>query len=202
MFMEAAQLDHRTNVMQAPKMTVFNGQTASISVGDELAFLDWSDVIHQSSIGHDLLMTIMPVVSADRRFLRLQLSPALQNLRPPGMPLLPFQQCVPQVFLDNGGPGQTTVFQALFQQQPCSVSIAVDTAMVIPDGATVLIGGLKTLVQGRSVPALPQKIPYLARLFRSTTWEARSLMILVTARIIVNEEEDQQFLGTLQRIPK
>ena len=32
MFLEAAQGDRRTNVMQAPKITVFNGQTANINV--------------------------------------------------------------------------------------------------------------------------------------------------------------------------
>ena len=30
MFMEAAQGDRRANVMQAPKLTLFNGQTATI----------------------------------------------------------------------------------------------------------------------------------------------------------------------------
>ena len=30
MFLEAAQGDQRTNVMQAPKLTLFNGQTADI----------------------------------------------------------------------------------------------------------------------------------------------------------------------------
>ena len=31
MFMEAAQGDRRTNVMQAPKLTLFNGQTSTIT---------------------------------------------------------------------------------------------------------------------------------------------------------------------------
>ena len=32
MFMEAAQGDRRVNVMQAPKLTLFNGQTATLAV--------------------------------------------------------------------------------------------------------------------------------------------------------------------------
>jgi hypothetical protein len=32
--------------------------------------------------------------------------------------------------------------------------------------------------------------------------EAQSLMIMVTARIIINEEEEQEFLGNLPRIPR
>src|SRR5207247_1619533 len=39
MFLEAAQGDRRTNVMQAPKITVFNGQTSTMFVGDQTFFL-------------------------------------------------------------------------------------------------------------------------------------------------------------------
>ena len=34
MFMEAAQGDRRVNVMQAPKLTLFNGQTSTLTVSD------------------------------------------------------------------------------------------------------------------------------------------------------------------------
>src|SRR5207253_2162156 len=34
LFMEAAQGDQRTNVMQAPKLTMFNGQTSTITITD------------------------------------------------------------------------------------------------------------------------------------------------------------------------
>src|SRR5437588_5467996 len=39
MFLEAAQGDRHMNVMQAPKLTVFNGQTATISINDFQFFL-------------------------------------------------------------------------------------------------------------------------------------------------------------------
>src|SRR5262249_8401876 len=38
-FMEAAQGDQRTNVMQAPKLTMFNGQSASLSVTNQQFFV-------------------------------------------------------------------------------------------------------------------------------------------------------------------
>ena len=40
MFMEAAQGDRRVNVMQAPKLTLFNGQTATLTVNDLQFFVD------------------------------------------------------------------------------------------------------------------------------------------------------------------
>ena len=40
MFMEAAQGDRRVNVMQAPKLTLFNGQTATLTVTDTAVLRD------------------------------------------------------------------------------------------------------------------------------------------------------------------
>src|SRR5205085_432060 len=39
LFMEAAQGDQRTNVMQAPKLTLFNGQTSTLTVSDQQFFV-------------------------------------------------------------------------------------------------------------------------------------------------------------------
>src|SRR5439155_25533449 len=38
-FLEAAQGDQRANIMQAPKMTLFNGQTATLSVVNNQFFV-------------------------------------------------------------------------------------------------------------------------------------------------------------------
>jgi Flp pilus assembly secretin CpaC len=215
LFMEAAQGDRRTNVMQAPKITVFNGQTASINVGDELYFLTQINVIQvngqmvfqpqQNPVPYGVFMTVTPVVSADRRFVRLNLNPTLQNLVSATVPLLPVQQIVPQLLYDNLSPPQPTVF-TMFFQQPSTSFITLNTTVVVPDGGTVLMGGLKTLVEGRneSGPPILSKIPYLSRLFTNVGYgrETQSLMIMVTARIIINEEEELEFLGQVPRIPR
>ena len=61
---------------------------------------------------------------------------------------------------------------------------------------TVLLGGIKRLSEGRTEQGIPMlsKIPYVSRLFRnvgigrSTT----SLMLMVTPRIIIQEEEEEK----------
>jgi type II secretory pathway component GspD/PulD (secretin) len=215
MMLDAAQGDRRTNTMQAPKITVFNGQTATISVGDQLYFMDQINVVQingqsvfqpvQNPQFYGVNMTVTPVVSADRRFVRLNLNPSLQNLVSATVPLLPVQQIVPQLFYDNISPPQPVVFQ-LFFQQPSTAFITLNTTVVVPDGGTVLMGGLKTLVEGRNEtgPPILSKIPYLSRLFKNTAYgrEGQSLMIMVTARIIINEEEEKEFLGELPPIPR
>src|SRR5205814_4102417 len=45
MFMEAAQGDRRVNVMQAPKLTLFNGQTATLTVSDTQFFVTNVNVV-------------------------------------------------------------------------------------------------------------------------------------------------------------
>ncbi len=52
-------------------------------------------------------------------------------------------------------------------------------------------------------PPILSKIPYLNRLFTNVGYgrESQSLMIMVTPRIIINEEEEQILFGQIQ-IPR
>ncbi len=63
----------------------------------------------------------------------------------------------------------------------------LDTQLVIPIGATAVLGGLKRAVERTDVTAVPylHRIPLLGRLFRreTTRREERNLVILVTARL-------------------
>ena len=71
----------------------------------------------------------------------------------------------------------------------------MQTTVAVPDGGTVLLGGLKTLEEGRNEfgPPVVSQIPYLNRLFRNTGIgrETRHIMIMVTPRIIITSEEEQ-----------
>jgi type II secretory pathway component GspD/PulD (secretin) len=219
MFLEAAQGDQRTHIMQAPKITVFNAQTANISVQDQMFFLTGVSVAQAGSqtffvpqnqpfpVG--VGMQVTPVVSADRRFVRLNLVPQITNLVSANIPLIPVQIPIPQLFDAPGGQGyisgQPVIFQMFFQQ-PSFTSIELNTTVNVPDGGTVLLGGLKTMAEGRNEfgPPILSKIPYISRLFRNQAFgrEAQSVMIMVTPRIIINEEIEQEILGNVTPIPR
>ena len=68
--------------------------------------------------------------------------------------------------------------------------------MSVPDGGTVLLGGIKRLSEGRNEYGTPilNKIPYLNRLFKNVGIgrETQSLMMTVTPRIIILEEEEER----------
>ena len=68
------------------------------------------------------------------------------------------------------------------------------TTVSVPDGGTILLGGIKRLKEGRTMSGVPilNKIPYVSRLFKNSGVgrETESLMMMVTPRIIIQEEEE------------
>ena len=77
--------------------------------------------------------------------------------------------------------------------------MTVTTTVSVPDGGTVLLGGIKRLSESRTEFGVPllSKFPYINRLFRNVGIgrDAESLMMMVTPRIIIQEEEEER-LGT------
>ena len=213
MFMEAAQGDRRTNVMSAPKLTLFNGQTATITVSDNQYFVTNVNVVGfggqivfvpvNSPTPLGVSLTIQAVVSADRRFVRLNLTPQVTNLASAIVPLFPVTTFITPVF-EGGAQGQPIPFTQ-FIQQPSIAQVSIQTTVSIPDGGTVILGGMKTLSEGRNEfgPPVLSKIPYIDRLFKNVGYgrEAQSLLLMVTPRIIINSEEEERQTGEVSTRP-
>ncbi|MGF1582229.1 MAG: type II secretion system protein GspD [Gemmataceae bacterium] len=227
MFLEAAQGNRRANNTQAPRVTVFNGQTAVIAAQDQVAFLSGVQpsvnafgnginfgpqfvVPVPNVIPIGTTINVAPVVSADRRFVRLSLQLQMQNLISANIPIVPIQIPVPQVFIDGSFPGFNPALDQQFLTVPIQLpqlsSIFVQTTVTVPDGGTVLLGGLKALLEERTEygPPVLSKIPYISRLFKNVGYgrAASSLLMMVTPRIIINEEEEQIFLEEVETIPR
>jgi general secretion pathway protein D len=87
-------------------------------------------------------------------------------------------------------------------QLPSFSQVTVTTTVSVPDGGTILLGGIKRLREGRNERSVPivSRIPYVNRLFRNVGIgrETQSLMLMVTPRIIIEEEEEEKLLGTIQ----
>jgi general secretion pathway protein D len=85
-------------------------------------------------------------------------------------------------------------------QLPTFSFVTVTTTVSVPDGGTVLLGGIKRLSEGRTERGVPvlSKLPYINRLFRNVGIgrTTSSLMMMVTPRIIIQEEEEANLLGT------
>ena len=85
-------------------------------------------------------------------------------------------------------------------QLPEFIFTTVTTTVSVPDGGTVLLGGIKRLREGRNEFGVPilSKIPYVNRLFKNVGLgrTTDSLMLMVTPRIIIQEEEEEKLLGS------
>jgi general secretion pathway protein D len=223
-FINAAQGNRRSNVLQAPKVTLFNGQQASISdttqtpfvmsvipvVGDFAAAQQPVIVI----LSEGTFMTVQAVVSADRRFVRLTVVPFFSNIgsvstftftgsstttTDSSREGLKSGATSSSKLWNKTSDSSTTTSTGTTVQLPSFSYVTVTTTVSVPDGGTVLLGGIKRLSEGRNdfgVPGL-DKIPYINRLFRNTSIgrETSSLMMMVTPRIIIQEEEEAN-LGT------
>ncbi|HLA84659.1 MAG TPA: hypothetical protein VJL29_07690, partial [Thermoguttaceae bacterium] len=216
-FINAAQGDSRTNILQAPKVTLFNGQTAYVSdtsqspfvmglipvVGDFAAANQPVIVI----LTEGTFMTVQAVVSHDRRFVRLTVIPFFSQIG--DVDTFTFSGRTTSV-VDTSTEGNTedpddatkennvisTTTEGTTVQLPTFSSISVSTTVSVPDGGTVLLGGIKRLSEGRNEYGTPilNKIPYLNRLFKNVGIgrETQSLMMTVTPRIIILEEEEER----------
>lgn len=276
-FVQAAQADSRTNLLFAPKVTLFNGQQASVQSNVNRPFvISVAPTVGFNSVGYQpviqfvpdgVTLTVSAVISADRRFVRLNVTPFFSNVTDVftysingggtgvqaqggngqlgqqgqgglgggglgggggggglgggggggqfgiggGMGTTDF--VMNSVFTQVGGQqgGQQGGGQQgqrgqqgqgggiagvpITVQQPVIEVVTVQTTVSVPDGGTVLLGGVKRLREGRNMAGVPilNKIPYISRLFKNTGVgrETESVMLMVTPRIIIQEEEEE-----------
>ena len=212
--LQAAQGDTRTNILQAPKVTLFNGQTAFVSDTSQRPFV--TSVIpvvgdfaaaHQPVIvvlNEGTSLSVQAVVSSDRRFVRLTLVPFFSQIG--DVDTFTFNGRVTTdsgtVVEDPDDPdnedreNETRTVEGTTVQLPTFAFTTVTTTVSVPDGGTVLLGGIKRLREGRNERGVPllSKVPYISRLFKNVGIgrDAQSLMMMVTPRIIIQEEEEEK----------
>ena len=198
LFLTAAQGDARNNIVQAPKVTTFNGAAATIVNQQQQNYIQTltpivgaGAVAFQPQVGvlpDGVQLSVTPVVSSDRRYVRLSLAPQFTTVD--SLTTLTF----PAAAVGGGGlGGQATALNTTIQL-PQITTTTINTTVTVPDGGTVLLGGVKRLREQRleyGVPVL-SKTPLVNRLFRNMGIGRRtdSLMLMVTPRIIILEEEE------------
>lgn len=210
--LEAAQGDTRANILQAPKVTLFNGQFANVTdttirpfvtsvipvVGD-FAVAQMPVIV---VLTDGMSLSVQAVVSQDRRFVRLTLVPFFSQIRDvqeftfTGTTTTDSGTTVQDPTNPNRNVvnNQTRTISGTTVQLPTQAVTSVNTTVSVPDGGTVLLGGIKRLREGRTERGVPilSKVPWVSRLFKNVGIgrEAQSLMMMVSPRIIIQEEEE------------
>ena len=210
---QASKGDNRTNILQAPKVTLFNGQTATVNDTTQRPFVtSIIPVVGDFAAAHQPVITVLSegtaltvnaVASQDRRFVRMTLMPffsQIEDVEEFTFDGVRTTKSGTSVFDPND---VTNVLQDNVEESVAGTTVQlpvfavtnVSTTVNVPDGGTVLLGGIKRLSEGRVERGVPflSNLPYVNRLFknvgigRSTT----SLMMMVTPRIIIQEEEEE-----------
>ncbi|MEL6895371.1 MAG: hypothetical protein AAFP90_04640, partial [Planctomycetota bacterium] len=216
-FLQAAQADQRTNVLQAPKVTLYDGQLASISDVTQRPFvISIVPVVGDFAVAQQPVIVVLnegtqlnvqAVVSDDKRFVRMTLVPFFSQIGDVNQFTFTGRRTTSsdqtQIDPNTGNVIQRDdvddVIEGTTVQLPSFASTTVSTTVNVPDGGTILLGGIKRLAEGRTESGVPilSKIPYVSRLFRNVGIgrEARSLMLMVTPRIIIQEEEEIRQTG-------
>jgi type II secretory pathway component GspD/PulD (secretin) len=128
------------------------------------------------TIRDGIIMDVRPIVSADRRFITMEMRPTVAEL------VRPFPTF--QTSLANGPP--VTI------QVPEIAISRVRTTVTMPDGGSLMLGGVKffkDLAAESGIPIL-SKIPILSFFFsrKAKLIQRRNLLILVNANIVIPEE--------------
>ncbi|HYC78120.1 MAG TPA: hypothetical protein VEI02_10885 [Planctomycetota bacterium] len=184
--LRAVQKYERVNTVTAPKLVVSNTQRAHLQVINHIAYVKDFDVeIAQAAVIADpvvdvikegVILDVRPTVSNDRRFVTLELRPTVATVQRPI-----------RTFTTTLGVGAAVTFEV-----PELKKESIKTTVVMPDGATLLLGGMKFYEEqdyNSGIPVL-KDIPILSFLFsRNGKYTSlRDLIVLLKVRIIIANE--------------
>jgi len=199
-FFRAAQQHNGANVLSAPAVTLMNAQRGYLTITTTYHYVSTFSVeegvpVPETEEVEDVVeLEVRPVVSADRRYVFLELVPYTSKV-------LEFERYdfLTAVTAAGGGEGEGAVaLLPNYTQLPRTVEQELETTVCVPDKGILMIGGLadsRRTEQETGVPIL-SKVPLLKRLFVSTgTQMTRShLLILVQPEIIeLAERERMEF---------
>lgn len=200
LLMKAIQGDAGASVMQAPRLTMFNGQAGGINTMETQNFVTDVEVVQREKgleyaqkstpIPLGIRLAVRPIVSADRRSVQVHLDARMNDLISCATPCEITTKIAPG---ENAEPDAQPIVRTTFVQQPKVNRMRVDRTLNIPDGSTALLPGLKKIHEGRNEygPPILSKLPIIGRSFVQVGYgrETRHVLILVTPRIVANPDK-------------
>lgn len=195
----ATQANARSSIVQAPRLVLFNGQASSIAVGRSRQYVSSLEPrLAEGAVGFQPItapadsgvnMYVRGTIAADRKYVTLNLS--VQQRDEPQFERFEVQRA------SGNSPGA-------FIMLPDQGFAILQTTVSIPDGGTVLLGGVKQVGESEVEAGVPilSKIPVLKRAFtnQSMVKDTRTLLILVKAKIIIQKEAEEEAFPTFSQL--
>jgi len=192
--LRAIQADARSTTLFSPRITLYNGQRSYISIANVITYLaDAEPVISEAAVAWDPVIGSIPVgatldvkatVSADRRYVQLDLRPQVADTAVANWRSIPVQAV--------GVGGVATFLIDLPQVQVSDLK----TTVSVPDGGTLLLGGNKRFGETEVETGVPilNKVPFLRRIFnnRASLRTNSNLLILIRPKILIQSEEEHK----------
>lgn len=186
MLLRAVSKAERVEVVTAPRLLVFNSARASLQVLNQFAYVqDYNvEIATASSIADPVIQVIQdgvvldvrPVVSADRRFITLDLRPTVAVLTQPIASFITTLNVATTVEI----------------QLPELEIQRLRTVVSVPDGGTILLGGLRLHTNKNDESGVPilRNIPIISLFFerKANFIDNRKTLILLTANIVIPQE--------------
>ena len=188
--LEANKKSQEFKSLNAPRVTAFNTQTSHSLVIDQSAYIKDAEVNQTGVVpvinpvigilNSGSILQVRPTVSYDRRYVILEIEPTLAVQLPSRFKTLTL--------------GLTT----LNVEFPVLSVTNIKTTVTIPDGGTVLVGGLKRTITQDSRVGIPaiSRLPLADFLLgrKGTAQMQSNLFVLISAKItVIRDEEAKQF---------
>jgi general secretion pathway protein D len=191
----ATQANGRSSIVQAPRILMFNGQRANITVGRARTYVaSLSPILAEGAVGFapvpgvaqsGVVLDVEGTISADRKYVTVTVQTTQSE--EPDLQRFEVQR------QSGNSPGS---FITLIDQR----FVTINTTVSIPDGGTILLGGLKQAGEIEVEAGVPilSKIPILKRAFTNSTVlkDTRTLLILMKAKILIQKEQEEEAFPT------
>ena len=180
--------------LNSPRVTAQNGQSAHTLVVNQSAYIQDLEVNQTGVIpvinpvigvlNSGSILEVRPTISHDKKYVVLEVQPTLAEQLDPDVAVLNLS-------------GNFTVVPV---ELPVLAVTKIKTTVTVPDGGTVLVGGLKREVSTKArigVPGL-MSIPFVNYLLgrRGNSTLRSNLFVLLNARITIVREEEARLFGT------
>ncbi|MCC6741775.1 MAG: hypothetical protein IT452_22335 [Planctomycetia bacterium] len=197
--LRATRKDEKSRLLTAPKLTVYNTQRANVFVASQIAYIrDYDIEIAQDAAIADpvvgtfqdgIALDVRPTISADRKYITLEMRPTVATQ----------VQDITDSFVDIfPDPTRRAIPVPVRIETPILRIQRVKTTVTVPDGGTLLVGGLTDIFESQYNSELPlaSDIPIVSFFTsrRADVSQRKSLLVIIRAKItIMEEEEDLRF---------
>jgi type II secretory pathway component GspD/PulD (secretin) len=199
LFLKAIQENREANVMQLPKVTTFDGQSATIRAGERRTFVTGGELVKvkgqpvfvpkKKEVNLGDTLTLCGRVSADRKSVDINVKLARTTLVGE-VELVPVSTIVTPVFA-GGSRGKSIPFTQFLEAPELRTQTADQTA-VVPDGGTIVMGGWTETSHAATVSTMT-KIPYVGKLFKEPAKPKEcQVVVLATTRIVCSGEKSEK----------